>query len=39
MLVLTFWSRNQFGPYILVAINLIHVILNLQLIWSLPLTH
>ena len=29
ILVLKFWSYNQFGLYILVAVNLVHVIFNL----------
>ena len=39
ILVHTFWAHNQFGPYILVTVNLIPAIFNLQSIWSLPLTH
>ena len=39
ILVPTFWGHNQFGPYILVAINLIPIIFNLQSNWSLPLTY
>ena len=29
ILVLTLWGHDQFGPYILVAVNLVHVIFNL----------
>ena len=32
ILVPTFWCNSQFGPYILVAVNLINIIFNLQLI-------
>ena len=39
ILVLTFFCHGQFSLYILVAINLVPFILNLQLIWSLLLTH
>ena len=39
ILVLTFWSYGQFGSYILIVVNLVHVIFNLQSIWFLPLTH
>ena len=35
ILVLTFWDCSQFGPYILVAVNLVPVIFNLESIWSL----
>ena len=34
-----FWGHGQFGSYILVEVNLVILFLNLQLIWSLPLTH
>ena len=30
ILVLTFWGHGQFGPYILVVINLVHVIFKLE---------
>ena len=33
ILVLTFWGHSQFGPYILIAINLLSVIFNLQSFW------
>ena len=39
ILILTFWSRGQFGPYIFVTVNLVPIIFNLKSIWSLPLTH
>ena len=39
ILVLTFLDHNQFGPYILVAINLILVIFIIESIWYLPLNH
>ena len=39
ILVPTFWSHSQFSPYILVLVNLVHIIFNLQSIWFLPLTH
>ena len=39
ILIIAFWHSDQFDPYILVAVNLVHVIFNLQLIWSLPLSH
>ena len=39
ILVPTFWFHSQFGSYILVAVNLVPIIFNLHLIWSLPLTH
>ena len=29
ILIFTFWSHSQFGPYILVAVNLVSVIFNL----------
>ena len=32
ILVPTFWSHGQFGPYILVAVNLVSIIFNLHLI-------
>ena len=35
ILVPTFWDCSQFGPYILVAVNLVPVIFNLESIWSL----
>ena len=35
ILVPTFWDCNQFGPYILVAVNLVPIIFNLESIWSL----
>ena len=39
ILVLKFQGYNQFGPYILVAVNLVPAIFNKQLIWSLSLTY
>ena len=39
ILILTFWGYGQFGPYILVTINLVPLIFNLRSIWNLPLTH
>ena len=39
ILVLIFWDYGQFGPYILVAVNLVPAIFKLKSIWSLPLTH
>ena len=39
ILVFIFWGHSQFSPYILITVNLVHVIFNLQLIWSLPSTH
>ena len=35
--VSAFLSSDQFDSYILVAVNLVSVIFNLQLIWFLPL--
>ena len=37
ILVSTFWSYDQFGSYIFVVVNLVHVIFNLKSIWSLSL--
>ena len=37
ILVPTFWSHSQFGPYILRAINLVPIIFKSQSIWSPPL--
>ena len=39
ILVLIFWDYGQFGPYILVAVNLVPAIFNLQSIWSILLNH
>ena len=39
ILVPTFWGHGQFGPYILVAVNFVHIIFKLESIWSLPLTY
>ena len=39
ILILAFWRNDQFDHYILIVVNLIHVIFNLQLIWSIPLSH
>ena len=39
ILVPTFYGYNQFGPYILITVNLVPIIFNLQSIWSLPLIH
>ena len=39
ILILTFWGHNQFGPYILVTVNLVPTIFNLQPIWPLLLSH
>ena len=39
ILILIFWGYSQFGPYILVAINLVPAIFNLQLIQFLSLTY
>ena len=37
ILIPTFWCYSQFGPYILVTVNLVPIIFNLHLIWSLLL--
>ena len=39
ILVPIFWGHSQFGPYILVAVNLVPVIFKLESIRSLPLTY
>ena len=39
ILALTFWGHNQYSLYILVVVYLVSAIFNLQLIWSLSLTH
>ena len=39
ILALTFWDHSQFSLYILVVVYLVSAIFNLQLIWSLSLTH
>ena len=30
ILISTFWGNSQFGPYILIAVNLVFIIFNLQ---------
>ena len=39
ILVLTCLGHGQFGPYIFIAVNLVPTFFNLQLVWSLPLSH